>query len=238
MRQWIDLINESIQLNESMSFYPYVKKDTPDGPLWDWVFPREWLKPSLNDPYSDQDEEEIPNPEYRNDLDLNITNRNAKIVMDALGFQFENGQYPVIPIDKFINIARRWLQTHIDKPSSGLDHTTNETDDELMIQAQTQIEHADTFIRKMVSKQLEKDFPRQGGWTDDDWRRHENILNDLVYKLKQKMIDSLFRKKKEERGARIFDFGLSPGYINQKILKMVKIAEEGKKMGATVVCFA
>lgn len=58
---------------------------------------------------------------------INMTERNFVIMMDAIGFVV-NESCGHIDIDKFLTIARTWLQRHIDKPSAEVasrEHTTN-----------------------------------------------------------------------------------------------------------------
>jgi hypothetical protein len=127
------------------------------------VFPDEWSDPYLtdpDDPWGMSDEEPKPNPHYRNDLTLNMTNENANALFAALGFVDPDA---LIPIDQFINIATHWLQKSVGKPSGEV-----------------------------------------AGSMDQQPGRPTMI-----------------------------DFGRRAGYLNEKIIKAVKIAREGKARGAT-----
>ena len=220
------------QLNEGMQFYAWKKTKTPDGEeLFDIAFPEEWTRELNNDYMSPtfQDDEDIPNPNYKPELNLDMSQRNAQIVMSALGLSPSDEGFNM-PIDQFINLARHWLKTHINKPSTGFGNTQNATDDELMIQAETEVAKVDTtFLKRKIENQVEKSFP------DKSRDEKQKIITFRLGNEKKKMIDNLFTKKKEERGVKHYDFGLRDGYINEKILQMVMIAEKGKEVGAVEV---
>lgn len=106
------------KLMESMNFYPSEEKKPKH---WGSVFPDEWTsdvdkaKVDYARYHSDFDYEPPENPNYRPDLDLNLSNRNMFYVMtDVLGFPIEEGDYGYhIPIDIFLTKAQIWLQKQV-----------------------------------------------------------------------------------------------------------------------------
>lgn len=93
-------IIESQRLIESMSFSPVKLERAAEYPngIWISVFPRQWTDEyDTKHPdykkyfYSDSDADEGPpksitNLSYKPDLDMNLSNSNARAIMDALGF--------------------------------------------------------------------------------------------------------------------------------------------------------
>jgi hypothetical protein len=92
----------------SMSFYAQQR----DGA---WAFPADAL-----DPYiwpEDPDAEPSPNPAYRPELDINLSNANAQAVLAALGYEVADGCFSA-PAQEFAARAAAWLQSHLDRPSA------------------------------------------------------------------------------------------------------------------------
>jgi hypothetical protein len=63
--------------------------------------------------------EGIPNPRYRPDLDINLSNANAAAVAAALGWHIVHG-YLEVPIDQAIAACTAYLQQHIGRRSPEL----------------------------------------------------------------------------------------------------------------------
>lgn len=94
---------------------------------------------------------------------IEVSNRSAVIVMDALGIVSNPGGE--MEIEKFLTIARAWLQAHINKPSVQIDS----------------------------------------------------------------------REYHGERGLTVIDLPLRSGYVNQRVLEIVKMLAGAKDYGATYV---
>lgn len=170
-------------INESMTFTPY--KYDEEKKYWTFVFPEEW-----SDYYDRASEEELfkkgdyqtepkKNPNYRNDLDLTLSNANMRDVLEELGFDREGGN---IDIDRFIKVATKWLNTH---GESG--------------------EVPTTVSRSQRGTVVTKDE------------------------------SGMSRIQPGGMGPTMYNVGRPAGYMNNAIERMLKIAVEGKKHGATVV---
>ena len=69
--------------------------------------------------YHHADEEPPKNPNFREDLELNLSNSNmVHIMSDVLGFSGDSSEGYLIPINEFIARATYWLRQSIDKPSA------------------------------------------------------------------------------------------------------------------------
>jgi len=163
-------------LRESMNISPVSKKKTEKFPqgIWSSVFPREWTayldyeemqrQGKTDIDYYHADEEIPKNPNFRDDLDLNLSNSNmVHILGDVLGFQGDSSDGFLIPINEFIARATQWLQQSVGKLSA-------------------------------------------------------EVPTDV---------------SKGAQGATMVDMGRQEGYENKIIIHAVKIAREGKQMGAT-----
>ena len=109
------------KLMESMNFSPSSEKPHKEyGTIWSSVFPNEWTdeldRENVDwDRYHGGDYEYEPpqNPEFRPDLDLNLSNANmAYIMRDVLGFDSEEHGFHV-SIDNFLTKAQIWLQKNM-----------------------------------------------------------------------------------------------------------------------------
>ena len=58
-----------------------------------------------------------PNPDYKPELDLTLSNANMRQVFDELGYPTDLEDVPPFPIDEFIARTTQWLQKAIGKPS-------------------------------------------------------------------------------------------------------------------------
>ena len=58
-----------------------------------------------------------PNPDYKPELDLTLSNANMRQVFDELGYPTDLEDVPPFPIDEFIAKTTQWLQKAIGKPS-------------------------------------------------------------------------------------------------------------------------
>ena len=99
-------------INEGMSFSAghkdeksgYWTSDTDSGSRYsDEFYKTDW-------PY---DKEPPANPDYKEELDLHLSNMSMHEVLDVLGYNAEAN----MPIDEFIARATQWLQKNIGKPS-------------------------------------------------------------------------------------------------------------------------
>lgn len=117
-------------LMESMDLAPVTKKKHKKFPqgVWSSAFPNDWTQ------YYDIDEvqrqgktfmdyeypDEPPkNPNFREDLELNLSNANmVHIMSDVLGFPGDSREGFLIPINEFIARATQWLQRSVGKLSS------------------------------------------------------------------------------------------------------------------------
>lgn len=120
-------------LIESRDFMPVRLSKTekyPDG-IWDSVFdPAHTNEYDVKHPdyhrslYSDDDVEPPPNPHYKPELNLNLSNSNSQAVIEELGLgNYYDGELDgwAIPIDIFIAFATQWLKKHIGKRDPGTD---------------------------------------------------------------------------------------------------------------------
>lgn len=180
------------KLTESMNFYPAVETKPKQ---WGSVFPREWTDELDRENvdwekyHGDYDHEYEPptNPEFRPDLDLNLSNGNmVYIFRDVLGYQMDPDDHGFhIPIDHFLTKAQMWLQKQVGQ-------TTPEVP--------TQEEPRE--FKRQVTTDPETGVPAiSGGY----------------------------------QGARMINVGRREGYDNETVMRMVKIANLGKEMGATHV---
>lgn len=59
------------------------------------------------------------NPGFRADLELNLSCRNMRLVMEDLGFEMSNDGV-VIEVGQFIEATSRWMTRHLDAPSAAV----------------------------------------------------------------------------------------------------------------------
>ena len=107
---------EFYKITESMNFYPSVEKKPKH---WSSIIPMNWTDELDRENvdweryHGDDYEYEPPqNPEFRPDLDLNLSNANmAYLLGDVLGFERDDGFH--VPIDMFLSKAQIWLQKNM-----------------------------------------------------------------------------------------------------------------------------
>lgn len=246
-------------INESMWLYPAkmtIRKDGDEEYKYlDSVFPKEWTDQNLGwRDLGDGDEEEIENPEYRPDLDMNLSNDNMGDLMDSLGFDNDGDSSYNIPIDQFIQAAQRWLKQHLDKPAGGRDSFEHERE----ISGQN-INY--DFIRKKLAKEkteqllADPEFQREVDAlmrmvarpnVDQRWKDMYPDRETAVQVKLKRWVDShveseihqLRLKNEKPVGPRMIQGGREDGYLNKKIMKALKIAQEGKSRGAEYISAA
>ena len=109
-------------INESMSFSAGHSEKREDGNYWisdtdsgDRYAP-EFYKNM--DKYSkDLDLEPPENPDYKEELDLSLSNASMREVFHELGYPTDLEDRAPFPIDEFIGRTTQWLQKAIGKPS-------------------------------------------------------------------------------------------------------------------------
>ena len=109
------------QIVESMSFHAYKKREdgvfTPvtgdESKFQDKVYARDF----------DGDAFDFLNPDYNQDHALNLANANARLVMDAIGYDEDDTP----PIDEFIARTTQWLQKNIGNSSPEEPSQTDKT---------------------------------------------------------------------------------------------------------------
>ena len=123
----IEFFKATTPLVESMKFYPSAEQIRPKiGKVWASVFPNEWTEELDRDKVDweryhggDYEYEPPQNPEYRPDLDLNLSNANmAYILGDVLGYPRDDGFH--IPIDHFLGKAQIWLQKNLGQTAAAV----------------------------------------------------------------------------------------------------------------------
>lgn len=77
-----------------------------------YSYPDGWCYRSLDEPPR--------NPKYREELQLNLSNRNMGILIAALGYEISSDGL-MVPIREFLQAATFWLQENIGKKSEGFD---------------------------------------------------------------------------------------------------------------------
>lgn len=98
----------------SMNVIPVVLVSIPEGTSSDWVFDSLELTDEI---YVEAEDEYVPNPKYRPDLDLNMSNRNAIFVAEAIGMTITDGEVENMTIEEFIGRCDSWLRANFGKPS-------------------------------------------------------------------------------------------------------------------------
>lgn len=127
----------------SVSFY--VANDAGE-----WVFTRDETNPGdwiWNEELGY--EEEVPNPLFRPELDINLGNRNARLVLDALGYEMDEEGFWQDTIDTFINKARSYLRSTIGKQSKGFDDVVT-TDGPYMVDCGLPTGYIEKQVHRLV----------------------------------------------------------------------------------------
>jgi len=106
------------QLTESMSFNAGHLEKRPDGNVWTGdVDSGDRYHPDVYKADYPYDADPKPNPNYKPELDLTLSNANMRDVFAELGYPTDLEEQSPFPIDEFIAKTTQWLQKHIDKRS-------------------------------------------------------------------------------------------------------------------------
>lgn len=91
-----------------------VIQNAPQGPD-EWVFGDEIFETLYPNGVFDPNVEPAPNPAYRTELDLSISNANADLIMETLGLAREEdpGTGWLVPMARFIEAAFRCLEARM-----------------------------------------------------------------------------------------------------------------------------
>jgi len=82
----------------------------PDGPSFKWT--------------PEVDIEQFANPDYRPELEINLSNCNMCMVLrDTLGLNGDSSEGFFVEIDVFINLATNWLKRNFGKQSAEVEST-------------------------------------------------------------------------------------------------------------------
>lgn len=204
------------KLTESMGFSAYKK----EGNRYRFGFPDKWTQEEIYKiPYdqidhgryiNDEDYAEQvsgPNPEFRPELNLNMSNSNA---MDVTRFLRDTLKMPVddgpdgwlVPTKEFVWKVKAWMQKPIGEPTPEIEPTDSHDPDSPV-------------------------DPRLGG----------GPMGDLSAKAKweRKRQGNVVDLKKSPTGARVIGGGRREGYVEEQLMRMLDIAEEALKVGATHV---
>lgn len=206
-------------LSESMDFSAYKK----EGNRYSFGFPDKWTKEELYKiPYEEIDwgayvndpeySEKVsgPNPDYRPELNLNMSNHNA---VDVTRFLRDVVKMPVdpddpngwlIPTKEFVWKIKAWQQRQKgdEEPTPGIEPTDSHDPDS------PQDPRLGSGPFGALTAQPEWERKRQG-----------NVV-DL---------------KKSPKGARMIGGGRQEGYIEERLMRMLDIAEEALEMGISHV---
>lgn len=217
----------------------------PAERMYSWVFPKEWMHRGEwddNDVFTE-------NPEYRPDLNLNLSNGNMIDVLGALGYHVDerDGTFDA-PIDEFIARATAWLRNAIGKQSAEepdrVERSARGGELDLTLlkprkyeefkAAELANEDVLATVRRVWDR-LEKSNSVLPGQTWDTFR------DKWIEKRAKTALDRWEADEKAKHqsfGPTIVHVGKAAGYYNERINRMVRIAREGKAMGATHVTAA
>ncbi len=117
----------------------------------DWVFTRDELNPGdwVMNPETGW-EEEVPNPSYRADLDINVATRNARIILDALGYELDDEGFWSDSITTFLSRGQAYLRSRLGKQSKGFDDVISEGPGPRMIDCGLPNGYAEKQIHRLV----------------------------------------------------------------------------------------
>lgn len=62
------------------------------------------------------------NPDYRPELDINVSNQNFGLVIRTLGYEYGEGDF-MTPAFEFLAACRSWLAKNLNKPSTSIPAT-------------------------------------------------------------------------------------------------------------------
>lgn len=110
----------------SFNLMPVRLSQEETGEVWRCVFTRRETDCYLDCLVSDGNLSVEParNPGYRADLDFNLSNRNMRLVMSALGIAMSDDG-ALVKIDEFQAAATRWMTKNAGVPSSEIPTTTS-----------------------------------------------------------------------------------------------------------------
>ena len=98
-----------------MSISFYAGKRVGDSVTW--VFDKDEITERFYKDY--MDDEGTPNPAYRPELDVNMSNRNAAYVLFQLGIALEDGYFST-PVEEFINRCTNLLKGSLKGRKQGI----------------------------------------------------------------------------------------------------------------------
>lgn len=252
-------------LVESMWLYPgkLTQMKFSDGvhKVIDSVLPKEWTQENLGwanngKAESDFDYEEWPidNPQYRPDMDMNLSNANMDDLMNSLGFDNDGDSSYNIPIDQFIQACQRWLKTHIGKQVGGRDSKEEERamsgdniNYEFLLKKKIK-DKTEELLRSPDIRQEAESLVRvaakaaPGNPYKDLYPDVETTINVLATRrataYAEYEIGLMKEKNKKPIGPRMIQGGREDGYLNKKVMQALKIAQEGKQRGAELISAA
>jgi hypothetical protein len=152
----------------SVSFYPYVLRNTDEGPLWDFPAAAKGRMQSENVPEYDtpeywawydgdpEVEAACRNPDYDSRLDINLCERNGRFVLNELGLLPGTGDLDIynsdpLPIDAF-EIGLRATIARNPEPIPGLPgFESNEPDRAREISAGVADGYANRVFERLLS---------------------------------------------------------------------------------------
>lgn len=206
-------------LNESMNFSAYKK----EGDRYEFGFPREWTQEEIYlIPYHEIDHvryvnepgyaEKVtkPNPDFRPDLDLNMSNSNAvdvtRFLRDHVGLPIDPSDPSgwVVPAKQFIWKIMAWKQ---------MEDEDREESPEIL---PTDSHDPDSPVDPRLGDSPLGDLSAKARW---ERKRQGNVV-DL---------------KPSPKGVRVLGGGREAGYIEKRIDQMLAIAQEALEVGATHV---
>lgn len=246
-------------INESMWLYPAKleirKEDNEEIKYLSPVFPREWTESNLGwRDLPNGGEEPIDNPKYRPDMDMNLSNDNMGDMMDSLGFNNDGDSSYNIPIDQFIQACQRWLKQHLDKPTGGRDSFEHERETtggninyefilKKLIKDKTAELLADPELRKEAEALVRvASKAKDGNFFKGKYVDVESTMQELASRRATGQaefeVQQLQAKNTQFKGPRMIQGGREEGYLNKKIMKALKIAQEGKSRGAEYISAA
>lgn len=127
----------------------YASKRSTANPAGEWVFTDTELK--QGDYVGPEDSETfVPNPSYRPEFNIDMSDANARLVLEALGYAVEGGSWDANP-QEFLARIDQWLRRNLDRPSKGI--PTRVTGDVMTIE---RIVAPGTVVTEQVSTNLRR----------------------------------------------------------------------------------
>lgn len=106
----------------SLSLFPVRESVKGGRPQWETVFESSETQCFLFEP--DNSVQDVnnppPNPSYRPELDMNLTHRNMRDVLNAVGYELDEDGL-LVDIQQFIRAVTLWRTTNLTTESPGLD---------------------------------------------------------------------------------------------------------------------